>query len=248
MLIEFTQQKITYSADLSQPIDISLPIGQVSCFYAPKFDMKPYRSGNFVGAVKAGAPVNFFNVFFNPHGNGTHTECIGHITEDQQSINQTLKQYHFMARLVSVELVAQANGDQVITLDTLREQLSDPLPEAVIIRTLPNNPDKQYKNYSGSNPPYLAGDAMAYLVAKGVKHLLIDLPSVDREDDGGQLTAHKLFWQAEAEARMDCSITELIYVPDRVGDGLYLLNLQIAPFELDASPAKPIIYLLQQIY
>jgi hypothetical protein len=27
-----------------------------------------------------------------------------------------------------------------------------------------------------------------------------------------------------------------------VDDGTYLLNLQIAPFENDASPSKPVIY------
>jgi hypothetical protein len=33
-----------------------------------------------------------------------HTECLGHITRDFYSINQALKQFFFMAELVSVTL------------------------------------------------------------------------------------------------------------------------------------------------
>ena len=38
------------------------------------------------------------------------------------------------------------------------------------------------------------------------------------------------------------TITEMIYVPNEISDGLYVLNLQIAPFENDASPSKPVLY------
>ena len=44
------------------------------------------------------------------------------------------------------------------------------------------------------------------------------------------------------DARLDSTITELIYVNDSVSNGTYLLNLQIASFENDASPSKPILY------
>jgi len=36
-------------------------------------------------------------------------------------------------------------------------------------------------------------------------------------------------------------MTELINVPDDVPDGRYLLNLQIAPFEADAAPSRPVL-------
>jgi hypothetical protein len=84
----------------------------------------------------------------------------------------------------------------------------------------------------------------------GIKHLLIDLPSVDREEDGGRLAAHKAFWNVldttnlNPEARVDCTITEMIYVNDAILDGSYVLNLQIASFENDASPSKPLLYAL----
>ena len=76
----------------------------------------------------------------------------------------------------------------------------------------------------------------------GVNHLLLDLPSVDREDDGGKLLAHHAFWKYPQATRRQATITELIFVPDSIVDGTYLLNLQIASFENDASPSKPVLY------
>jgi len=78
--------------------------------------------------------------------------------------------------------------------------------------------------------------------------LLIDLPSVDKEHDEGKLLSHKAFWNVKdvndlnADARMNCTITEMIYVDDSILDGSYFLNLQIASFENDASPSKPVLY------
>ena len=76
----------------------------------------------------------------------------------------------------------------------------------------------------------------------GYKHLLLDLPSVDREEDEGALAAHKAFWNFEQGMRKDMTITELIYVPDSIADGNYFLNLQIASLKTDASPSKPILF------
>ena len=73
---------------------------------------------------------------------------------------------------------------------------------------------------------------------------MLDVPSVDREDDGGKLLAHHAFWRYPQQVRKDCTITELIFVPDNIADGTYLLNIQIAIFENDASPSKPVIYKL----
>jgi len=96
--------------------------------------------------------------------------------------------------------------------------------------------------YSNTNPPYLLEEAAIYLREKGIKHLLIDLPSVDKEKDGGKLLSHNAFWNTSGKLRMDATITEFIYVTNAVEDGEYLLNLMIAPFENDATPSKPILY------
>jgi len=247
MIFETRYQGQSYRCDLTKPLDISIPVGQVKCFYAADCIVGPYIAGDFVGSVSAGAPINFFEIKLNPHGNGTHTECVGHITKQQESVNDQLKQFHFIAQLVSVPLIQQVDGDQVITKEALQAAGLVSSPEALILRTRPNAIDKLNMDYSGTNPAYMEKEAMAFLVEMGVKHLLLDLPSVDREEDQGQLLAHRTFWNMmddddKYEARKDCTITELIYVSNDIKDGLYLLNIQIPSIDLDAAPSKPVLY------
>ncbi len=251
MLTSLNFNHQSYRCDLSKPIDISIPIGSVKCFYAPDFKKKPVEAGAFIGAVEAGAPVNFFDLSLNPHGNGTHTECLGHITIDQESINDCLQQFHFVGRLISVT-TDMINGDHVIQKEMLKKACAEEWPEALIIRSLPNNTSKLSMDYSGKNPAYLSHEAMEYIIEKKVKHLLIDLPSVDKEDDGGKVANHKLFWNiltkmADKSARFENTITELIYVPMEVPDGLYLINLQIPSIHNDAVPSKPVLYQLNKV-
>ena len=240
-----------FKIDLSKPIDISLPLSNTDAnpiaWYIQKPVIEPVTFENWVGKVSEGSSTNFNNIFFNPHGHGTHTECLGHITNEFYSINQCLKQFFFMAELVSIS-PEDRNGDFVITKNQIENSLNGKTPEAIIIRTLPNISEKKSKNYSHTNPPYLLEEAAIYMREIGIKHLLIDLPSVDREEDAGKLLAHKAFWNVKNttilnnDARLDCTITELIFVNDSFSDGTYLLNLQIASFENDASPSKPILY------
>lgn len=139
----------------------------------------------------------------------------------------------------------------MISKENLKRAFPHQIVEAVIIRTLPNTPEKLNKDYSGRNPPYLLDEGIKFLVEKQVKHLLIDLPSVDREVDEGKLLSHHAFWgvsdkKARDDSRSDCTITELIFVPDEIEDGLYLLNLQFPSMPLDAAPSKPILYKLDK--
>ena len=136
------------------------------------------------------------------------------------------------------------NGDRIITKKHFENVLGEKRPEAIVIRTLNNSTAKLSMQYSNTNPPYLHHEAAAYIVSLGIKHLLIDLPSVDKEKDDGKLLAHLAFWEYPANTQADRTITELIYVPNTVYDGSYLLNLQMASFENDASPSKPVLYQL----
>ena len=76
----------------------------------------------------------------------------------------------------------------------------------------------------------------------GVKHLLVDVPSVDREQDGGKLIFHHAYWGVPDNQRFDRTITELIYIDDMAEDGPYLLTIETAQFGNDATPSRPIIY------
>jgi kynurenine formamidase len=237
----------TYTIFVDQPIDISIPLratkDNVNAWYLPPPKIYPAAIKNWTGSVKSGASVNFNSIEFNPHAHGTHTECVGHITEEVHSINSCLKQFLFVAEVITV--VPEKNGeDLVISEKQLRYAIGNKKREAVVIRTLPNTKDKLNRQYANSNPPYLSEAAAVYLRNKGVKHLLVDMPSVDKEKDDGQLLAHKAFWDVDGDVRMEATITELIYVPNSVKDGKYILNLLIAPFQNDASPSKPVLYML----
>lgn len=248
MIAHLQFDSLNYQLNLHEPIDISIPLKEgtdtVNCFYAPLLAYSPVVAGDFIGSTAQGGIVNFMNVRINPHGNGTHTECVGHIAKEPYSINQNLNRFHHFAQLISVYPTRQENGDRVILKSQLEGAIHSTAIKALLIRTLPNDASKCSRQYSGTNPPYIHHEAIRYLVAQGIEHFLIDLPSVDREEDEGKLLAHKAFWQYPEAVRRHCTITELIYVPDEVKDGLYLLNLQIAAFEIDVSPSKPVLYRL----
>jgi arylformamidase len=246
-IIEYGTKK--YAVDLQKPLDLSIRLRSGSHnpnafgIGAPLFE--PFQAGGFIGSVAQGGSVNCENLFFNPHGNGTHTECVGHISTERITINQCLKQFYALAQVVTVEPQLQANGHKIVMLEDVKQQMNGEA-QALIIRTSPNTADKLNEVYSGNNPAYLQESLCGWLKEKGIKHLLIDLPSVDAEEDGGALAAHHAFWNYPAAPRMDATITEMIFVPNEVADGLYLLNLQIASIESDASPSKPILYSINQ--
>ncbi len=240
-----------YVVDLAQPLDISFPLipgaSTPKCFWAPDVSADPVREGEFVGSIALGGSVNFYNIHLNPHGNGTHTECVGHIADTQYSIQDSLSKYHFIAKLVTITPKVLDNGDSVITADQMRTALLDDIKyEAIILRTLPNDISDKKIDYSNSNPSYLDAEGIKYIHERGIDHLLLDLPSVDKEEDGGRLSAHKTFWNYPSDPYMHKTITEMIYVPNSIMDGLYMLELQVAPLVLDASPSRPVLYRINQ--
>ncbi len=244
-IIEYNSRKI--QIDVSKPIDISIAIDaqsqNVNAWYIDDPKIKPEKFDDKEVSVANGAVVNFNSIHFNPHSHITHTECVGHITEEVHSVNQNLKHFFHLSEVITVVPIKK-DGDFVIATKQLKMALRNKKRDAVIIRTLPNLEDKKSARYSNTNPTYLLEEAAIFLREKGIKHLLIDLPSVDKEKDKGKLLAHNAFWNTAGDIRMDATITEFIYVPNEVEDGEYLLNLMIAPFENDATPSKPILYKL----
>ena len=243
----------TFQLDLSKPLDISMRLStepnNSSAWYVSPISIEPVEGDGFIGSVAEGGSVNFRDITFNPHGNGTHTETVGHIDKEIHSINKHLTTFHFLSQVVSITPSywkknegTRNEGDLIITKSQLKEAIGNQKPEALILRTLPNDKDKLSKQYSNSNPPYLCHEAAQYLRAIGVNHLLIDLPSVDKEVDAGELLSHKAFWNYPNDIQYNKTITEFIFVNNEIEDGLYLLNLQIAPFENDATPSKPVLY------
>ncbi|MFT6997488.1 MAG: arylformamidase [Cryomorphaceae bacterium] len=243
-----------YQVNLREPLDISIPLSPSGprAWYVDPLKIEPVRNDQFIGSIAEGGNVNFRNVFFNPHGHGTHTESSGHIDEEVISVNTILQHYFFTALLVSIEpetydsidVVYREKGDRIITRAQIEKAIKDSSCEALVIRTTPNSADKKSMVYSGTNPAYFEPEALTLMRSKGIKHLLLDLPSVDREVDGGRLQAHHAFWHSGFDEDENCTITEMIFVPNEIEDGLYLLNLQTAPFENDATPSRPVLFKL----
>jgi len=230
--------------DTSCPIDISIEMSnQVPGLLAwgqNSPEIEPVRDEQFIGSVKEGGVVNFNNIRFNPHAHVTHTECCGHITHDFFSVNDVLKTYFFEAQLITVE--PKGLNDKVVGLNQLKEIPIAEGVKAVVIRTLPNTEDKLTANYTNGNPPFLECEIADYLIDKGVEHLLVDLPSVDQERDGGALAFHHSFWNVPQSPNTLRTITEFVFVPNNISDGNYILELQVSPLKNDASPSRPILY------
>jgi len=247
MKATITHKKETFTVNLSKPIDISIPLSAKKnplAWYIEPLAIKPVQTEDWIGNVKKGGDVNFNTITFNPHSHGTHTESAGHITEKIHSINKCLIQFFFTAELITV--APEVRGEQlVISRKQLLYLLNGKTPEALVIRTIPNTRDKKSKNWCHTDWPFISENGMKQLVDLGIKHLLIDLPSVDPEKDDGHLLSHHAFWNVPEKPRLDATITEMIYVPHIVEDGSYLLNLQIASFENDATPSKPILYAIE---
>ncbi|RPI18002.1 MAG: cyclase family protein [Ignavibacteriae bacterium] len=260
----------SYKADLENPIDISIPLNfygeQPNAYDADKASAKPVETGNFIGDTRMGGSCNFEEYKFIPHCNGTHTECVGHIADERISIHDTLKDTFIPALLVSVyperafdsvDIYSpiKEESDMLISRKVLEDVLKNTdidFHKALIVRTLPNDESKKSKRYMEHPHPFFSIDAMSYVKSLGVKHLLIDTPSIDRMFDEGYLSAHHIFWEVEEESHdVDKNnhslntVTEMIYVPDDVHDGNYLLNLQITGFIADASPSRPVLIKLK---
>lgn len=266
MIISISMGGRTFEIDDGNPIDISIPLNfngpQPNAYGVERAVSHACEAGKIVGDTRRGGSCNFEQYTFIPHCNGTHTECVGHITNERISVRECLQDVFVPARLISVE-PEDSGDDLLLTGARLRNALAharatDMLPQvvltpnaqsALIIRTLPNDGSKLTREYLEDIPPYFTQEAMEYIVSLGVRHLLVDLPSIDRIYDEGKLLNHRIFWNIEPgsleiteNTRVNNTVTELIYVPNEVEDGEYLLNLQIAPFEADAAPSRPIIY------
>lgn len=232
-----------YTFNLNNGHDLSIALSSEGprAWYVDTARIEPVMTERFTGSVAAGGAVNFRNVAFNPHGHGTHTENAGHILAEAPSVINSVNQVFYLAQLVTVELEEREGDLMVSDFGTILPEV-----EALIVRTKPNDHSKLSKIYSGTNFPYVHVAAIEQLNKTSVKHLLIDLPSIDREEDGGALAAHHLFWNVPHAPQWDKTITEFIFVNNEIEDGLYALNLQLANFNNDAAPSRPLIFSRQE--
>jgi kynurenine formamidase len=249
-------------ADLASGVSLARALRfeppQLRYFGADAPRSEPLRVGHFNGRVSEGASCNASVLSFAPHAHGTHTECVSHLTREPLDAWRIIPQRLLVAVLLSVTPEpGQSAQDRLITRDSLiaawppaaAERLA---PRAAVIRTLATAADKATGTSTHSLPPFLAPPAAEELVTRGIGHLVLDVPSADRIEDGGALSAHRIFFglppgsTALAEARRaDCTITELACVDNSLADGWYLLSLQSPCIDGDAVASRPVLYPLR---
>lgn len=245
--------------DLARACCIGLPLipgGPNPHFFTDEeVAAEPLRSGDFTGSVTAGGSCNASVVTLAPHCHGTHTESAGHIDPDAADVHACLDGTPLTAQLISVDPVAAGDCDETYVAELPANSPLIPRRalagltrgvRALVLRTRPNDPDKRRRDY-GAAPEYpvLTTAAAEFIVAHGIEHLYLDTPSLDCAADGGRLGIHRLFWgmggnnrQPGAE-RAHCTITEMIFVPDDLADGHYLLWPGLSPLAGEATPSSP---------
>lgn len=248
--------------DLSIWMDLQGP--QPNAFGLPRAQSTAYSTGDWRASVEAGAGFNCDVLTLAPHGNGTHTECVGHISAHEVFVYEQLEHLLMPATLLSVPLHILSTtqehygdvcdpSDLVITAQALHEAFERidadaTWMQALVVRTLPNDKGKCRAQYSGHNPAYLTCEAMEWILKRGVEHLLVDVPSVDREEDDGLMLNHHSFWHVpqgsheHSERALGRTITEMIWAPSSVSDGAYVLNLQVPSLMTDAAPSRPLLF------
>ena len=273
MKLNLPLEDIVYQFDTDQAISLAIPLKfddkQPNHFGAEIATKESLQGNGFIGDTKRGGSCNVDSITLVPHCNGTHTESIAHIVHQQVSIGKNNTHSLTICQLVSVTPIGATqskdsylpelqSSDKVIDLSCLKSQIKPSALnhiESLVIRTLPNKDNKLSAIYSENNqPPFFTHQAISWLSQSGIKHLLVDMPSIDKMHDDGQLSNHHIYWQVEPnsrllnnESRSDRTITEMIYVDNNIADGLYCLNLQIPAFELDAAPSRPILYPLTKV-
>ncbi len=225
---------------------------QVSAFGASAATSQVYRAGSFVGSVAEGGPCNCEIYTLTPHCNATHTECIGHLTAEKIFVCDVEIPLLTTCLVVSVEPDGQTSDeyyprlspdDKVVSADALHAAMQRAGFQSGIRALAVRTRNEPFGDFSA----FFSNDAMRLIRRSGFEHVLVDFASVDKADDDGKLSNHRIFWDLPQDSRIESAksqrtITEFIFVPQDVSDGLYALNLQIAPFMADAAPSKPVLY------
>jgi arylformamidase len=256
--------RLELGSPASIAIDLDFSKTQPRHFGAPEASTRPFAVPGFSGSVEQGASCNCHVLTLIPHCNGTHTECVGHLTREPIDAHRVVPLGLICALLVSIEPTnARASGestepipqptDCLITRQALEQsawaQAAPFEPRALVIRTLPNPTSKQHQDYTSQTPPYLSREAAELLVERGIEHLVVDMPSIDRAHDEGRLSAHRIFFglpRADTTlahaTRANATVTELAYIPDSIADGPCFLELQVPALGGDAVPSRPLLY------
>ena len=266
MKIKILHQNFEYKIESSQGLDLSIPYffnGNQPNFYdVEKGRLSYLKTEANTWSVKDGGSCNVPEISMNIHCTGTHTESVGHLLKKSGDIGSILREVFCPSLLITISPELSCNTNEqyhcsigndelIITAESIKRQFEiwkHHQPTALIIRTLPNYKKKQFLDFDKSTPPFFSNDALKLIHTFKIKHLIVDLPSVDRMEDSGILGNHRIFWgdglnaKSEVNSNSQKTITELAYIPNSAIDGFHFLNIQIPHFVCDAAPSRPLLY------
>ena len=265
MIVKVYYNNKDYKIETKNSIDISIPYNfngaQPNFYNVNPGKLTPLKFGETLYSVADGAGCNVSEISMNIHCTGTHTEYVGHLLEDPGDIGMVLKDILIPAVLITVHpklfndlkesYHCSINDNELVisaeAISTKFGDWQDDKPQALIIRTTPNTEDKKYHQFIKTPPPFFTNDALGLISKLDIKHLVVDVPSIDRKSDNGILGNHRIFWgdgsnpKGEINSNSINTITELAYIQDEVIDGFYFLNIQLPHFQCDAAPSRPFL-------
>ena len=170
-------------------------------------------------------------ITFCPHANTTHLETSAHALEDGIRPNDILHKIQpLMPAYLSNDLSKLPSSSDV---------------KAVVYRSgvVWEASKRKCFDFTGTNPPFVTESYIenAFRCFPNFKYLLVDLPSVDPESDGGELRCHKAFFNLGG-----VGIIELCSIPNDVPTGQYALSINPVSLDSDAVPCAPILYPLSR--
>ena len=247
------------SVDATLAFDPTLSAGRAFGLRATSVEAVEIGGGRTL-RVSEGAAVDCADIALNPHGGGTHVECVGHIVADRWTLSDVALPGMLAATLLDVGVeTLQDSGehaggrgaptDRVITARSLQQAFANVgeagFDQAIAIRTDVATALPAHADWSGSNPPYPTAEAMRWLSSLPAQLLVLDLPSLDREDDGGTTPNHRAWWGLGDGARRlegvrwrARLVVELARFPLQAVAGPWLLRVDVAPIASDAAPAR----------
>jgi len=219
-------------------------------FYLPKPKLETFRSGDqFIGDVDKGGSCNVDIITYVPH-NVTHAETSSHVTrygENAVTLNKIPAEYLTgIALLIDLSDLPDEPGSLISRqhIESKLEQNNLPIT-MLAVKTgasgLPADYDFSGKNYMAVTPEaaaavhdYSPGDSR-------IDCLLLDLPSIDPEEDEGKLSAHRaIFGLPETGHDMtDAEMRLLVELADfsALEEGYYYVVITLPRFETNAAAA-----------
>lgn len=244
MKISFEVKGVSYTIETEQVHDLSIGIkkqNNVNCYHLDDPSFSYFENEFFVGSLQKGGSVNCEKITFYAHASGTHTECALHVLPADFTMLDVQVPLLQLAQLVTIQPKSVGN-DWVIDAEVLSTLSNQEQATALLVRTLPNQAEKLVHQYAGTNPPFFTVDGIQKIKALGFKHLLTDLPSIDKEQDDGLLAAHKQWFLTNGSADKAHTITEFIYAEKNIPDGMFGLAIRLPKIETDAVPSSVLIY------